>query len=571
MASRILVVEDDDVQQFVLKSALEKKGYIVDVATDGLAAVRMLRSGDYDLALVDYRIPEIDGLASAKLLHEMMDKDAMPKLVAITANSSELESRAGEDGVFDAIIPKPLDLNTIANLVANELKSAPAVLGAAAADAVWRQHGLPRAPTALAIPEPTHAQKQLLQSLFHISDEHEPDVVAIVGADCADDLVQLRENSDYFYRPFIDMTGQFADIADGSITDFDPKRLAAVAKTIRMFDERWRKVTPRFQHPRDTESRLLCYLFITGQTLHPVRFAESKACVRYVGFFSTSETTRLAEQMERKGLLEKAFVDRVHVCSHCSSARLNVREECPACRSSHLHEEAVIHHFRCATQAPESAFRSGRDLVCPKCRQHLRHYGSDYDKPGTTYVCAECEHQCSDAAVGFVCFDCGTHMDGDSIPSQDIHSYRLTDAAIGLLTNDAAPRVALPATGGALPDHLTDELSRIGNGPDPTETVCVAEISYAGQDDIIARRGQSGFEKLRAIFIDNLRGALSGTTQFYSEGDRDYLLSRAALSELTQELIEGCQKTLAEPLEPRVRQIDSLDRNTADGRPAISH
>lgn len=571
MTSRILVVEDDDTQQFVLKAALEKKGFIVDVATDGLTAVRKLRSGEFDLALVDYRIPEVDGLTSAKLLHDMMDQGVRPKLVAITASSHELEARAGNDGVFDAIIPKPLDLDAIVKIVSNEIKNTPAALSAAAANAIWHEYGLARAPAALVMPEPTQAQRRLLQSLFDISGEREPEIVAIASTECSDILADLRETSDYFDLPFIDMTGHYGDIADGSVTDFDPKRLAAVATTIRQFEDRRRRLSPRYRHPRDTDSRLLAYLFLTGQTLHPVRFAQTKACVRYAGFFSVAATPQRAHDLEHQGLLEEAFFDRIHVCSHCNSGRLNVREECPTCRSSHLHEEALIHHFRCAYQGPESTFRSGRDLVCPKCRQHLRHYGSDYDKPGTTFTCAQCDAICSDVAVGFVCFDCGTHMDGEAIARRDINSYRLTDTALRLLTASNADDDRTVAPGPTFPRLLSNELVKLVNAQSSGDaTVSLAEITYEAQDSIIASRGRSGFETLRAIFLDNLRGAMSDTAEVYSADDRDFLLAHAGLGKLTQELLELCQKALAEPLNPHVRQLDPFGRSSVDDRPALS-
>lgn len=570
MASRILVVEDDDTQQFILKSALEEKGYVVDVAGDGLTALRMLRTGTYDLALVDYRIPEVDGLASAKLLHDMVEQGVRPKLLAITADSRELEARAGADGVFDAIIPKPFDLKDIIRLVDRELRTSPSALRAAQADAIWRDQGLARAPAAHVVPKPTVAQVHLLETLFDISGEREPDLVAIVSEDCADEIASLRENTELFRYPFIDMTSHFADIADGSLTDFDPKRITTIASTIRQFNDRWRRVSPTFQNPHDTESRLLCYLFLSGRMLHPVRFAQSKTLVRYAGFFSSSQVMQLAERLERRGLLQQAFFDRVHVCSLCESARLNVREECPSCRSSHLREEAIIHHFRCAHQAPESAFKSDRDLVCPKCRQHLRHYGSDYDKPGTAYICVECGHLCSDVAIGFLCFDCGAHMDGDAIGRRDIYTYQLTDEAIRMLTAQAVHAPTRLPSENRFPLLLNDELSRIAKDAEAKQ-ITLAEISYGAEPSIVASRGRSGFERLRTIFLDNLRGALSSPTELYSGQDRDFLLAHKSLSEIDERLLKYCQESLVEPLEPKVRQVDPFDMSSGYERSAIGH
>jgi CheY-like chemotaxis protein len=81
----ILIVEDDSVQQAILRSALASRGYVVEVASDGLDAIRKVREGHYDLALVDYHLPEINGLATATLIRDFMGEAARPVLLALTA------------------------------------------------------------------------------------------------------------------------------------------------------------------------------------------------------------------------------------------------------------------------------------------------------------------------------------------------------------------------------------------------------------------------------------------------------------------------------------------------------
>ncbi len=247
MASRVLVVEDDQLQQDILKSALEKSGYEVGVANDGLQAVRELLNGHYDLALVDYHLPEVDGLASAKLLHELMEKGARPRLVAITADSQGLLTDGGAPNSFDAIIQKPLNLPEVLNVVKHQLDGDSAASRLETADAIWREHGLVGAPAALIIPAPTRAQLRLLQSLFDVRGYREPDVVLIAKIEGFEEAVNLRENSDVFHCPFIDLTDHFSDIADGSLSGFDFGKVKDIANTIRQFSERRRMLVPRFK------------------------------------------------------------------------------------------------------------------------------------------------------------------------------------------------------------------------------------------------------------------------------------------------------------------------------------
>jgi CheY-like chemotaxis protein len=119
---RILVVEDDQIQRSVLQAALTSKGYDVEAAADGLSAVRMMRKVAYDLALIDYELPELDGLATAKLINQLMGDGIRPQLVALTASPAVLARRAAEGGpVFDEIVGKQGDLPSLFAMVERRL------------------------------------------------------------------------------------------------------------------------------------------------------------------------------------------------------------------------------------------------------------------------------------------------------------------------------------------------------------------------------------------------------------------------------------------------------------------
>ncbi len=286
MRQRILVVEDDDIQQLTLKAALENCGYQVDAVADGLEALRKMRQTRYDLALMDYQIPEIDGLASAKLMHEIVDGAAMPQLIAITANSEALQSRQGSDGVFDIIVPKPYDLPGIVGVVRKQLSLSASVSREAAANAIWRELGLPRAPNALLVPEMSSpAQVSLLQTMFTLDPDREPDLIIVTSADAWDEAVAMREETDNYRLPFVDATGQFVDIADARLGGFDRASLAEAATTMKRFATRTAELGPRFQRANTPADRLLAYLYISGRVLQPTRFAQAKSLVRYAGFF----------------------------------------------------------------------------------------------------------------------------------------------------------------------------------------------------------------------------------------------------------------------------------------------
>ncbi len=64
-ALRILVAEDNPVNQRLAKALLEQRGYIVTLAGNGLEATTLLDQGEYDLALMDIQMPVMDGLEAA--------------------------------------------------------------------------------------------------------------------------------------------------------------------------------------------------------------------------------------------------------------------------------------------------------------------------------------------------------------------------------------------------------------------------------------------------------------------------------------------------------------------------
>lgn len=123
---QILVVEDNEFQQSLLTDILEKQGYVVEVVSDGLRAIRRIRENCFDLAVVDYRVPEIDGVAFASLVHDQMSQAWRPRLVAFTASPDLLRDRVTESGpVFDEIIEKAAGPDALVSSVSHLLRSSP--------------------------------------------------------------------------------------------------------------------------------------------------------------------------------------------------------------------------------------------------------------------------------------------------------------------------------------------------------------------------------------------------------------------------------------------------------------
>lgn len=198
----------------------------------------------------------------------------------------------------------------------------------------------------------------------------------------------------------------------------------------RAIQMRLREISENVRQSGDPEDILMARIYTRDTALKAVHDPGHRDFVNYPAAGRLPEAAETAQRLVRHGYLTRQFFDRTHVCPQCRSARLSVREECSRCRSPNLHEEIMVHHFRCAHIAPESCFHAEGDFVCPKCGRALRHIGLDYDKPGSVAHCDNCGAVNDKPAVGFKCMDCGAQHDSEQVPSRDWFSFHLTPLAV---------------------------------------------------------------------------------------------------------------------------------------------
>ncbi|MBA2956431.1 response regulator [Nocardioides sp. MAH-18] len=115
IARRILVVEDNPVNQLVASGLLEALGYHADVADDGQAALEVLAGGGYDLVLMDVQMPRMDGYAATRAIRAGEDGTGtrLP-IVAMTAAAVEGERERCMAAGMDDFLTKPVDPRALA-------------------------------------------------------------------------------------------------------------------------------------------------------------------------------------------------------------------------------------------------------------------------------------------------------------------------------------------------------------------------------------------------------------------------------------------------------------------------
>jgi CheY-like chemotaxis protein len=105
---RILLAEDNHVNQMVALKILDRLGYTADVAANGLEALEALGREPYDVVLMDVQMPELDGLDTARQICERWPPDARPRIIAMTANALPEEREACFAAGMDDYVAKPI-------------------------------------------------------------------------------------------------------------------------------------------------------------------------------------------------------------------------------------------------------------------------------------------------------------------------------------------------------------------------------------------------------------------------------------------------------------------------------
>ena len=112
--ARILVAEDNPVNQRVATHMLGKLGYRCDIASNGQEAVDMLARIPYDLVLMDCQMPEMDGYMATRLIREREETTGgRTPIIAMTANAMREDRARCLDAGMDGFIPKPIALEEL--------------------------------------------------------------------------------------------------------------------------------------------------------------------------------------------------------------------------------------------------------------------------------------------------------------------------------------------------------------------------------------------------------------------------------------------------------------------------
>jgi CheY-like chemotaxis protein/HPt (histidine-containing phosphotransfer) domain-containing protein len=110
---RVLLADDNPINQKVGLTVLQKLGYHADIAANGVEVLRALEQKAYDILFLDVQMPEMDGLEAARQIHQRWSADKRPRIIAMTGNALKGDREKCLQAGMDDYISKPVRISEL--------------------------------------------------------------------------------------------------------------------------------------------------------------------------------------------------------------------------------------------------------------------------------------------------------------------------------------------------------------------------------------------------------------------------------------------------------------------------
>ena len=123
---KILLVEDNELNQEIAVEILKRAGFVVDVAEDGIVAVEKMAdatSDCYDLILMDIQMPRMNGFIATREIRTLSDnRKANIPIIAMTANAFDEDKKNAFEAGMNGFISKPINIEALMSTLADTLR-----------------------------------------------------------------------------------------------------------------------------------------------------------------------------------------------------------------------------------------------------------------------------------------------------------------------------------------------------------------------------------------------------------------------------------------------------------------
>ena len=116
---RILLAEDNEVNQHLMMRILARIGYEVTLAKTGIQVLNKMDRQDFDVILMDIQMPEMDGITATKLIRAHYAPEKQPRIIALTADTSEEKKKEIFSAGMNDMLTKPVQIAELAGFLQN--------------------------------------------------------------------------------------------------------------------------------------------------------------------------------------------------------------------------------------------------------------------------------------------------------------------------------------------------------------------------------------------------------------------------------------------------------------------
>jgi CheY-like chemotaxis protein len=114
---RILIAEDHLVNRKVLLAFLRQLGLTADVVEDGFGVIEAVTASDYDVVLMDIRMPGLDGVEATGRIRALGDEINQPYVIAVTASAMRDDHERFREAGIDSMLTKPITIAQLAEIL----------------------------------------------------------------------------------------------------------------------------------------------------------------------------------------------------------------------------------------------------------------------------------------------------------------------------------------------------------------------------------------------------------------------------------------------------------------------
>src|SRR5262245_19229822 len=118
---KVLVADDNEINRYLVSHLLRGEGHTVVLVVDGVEAVQAAAAEEFDLVFMDLQMPEMDGIEATVAIRGLETFSTQPRIVALTANATTVNTDRCLELGFDAYLSKPIRPKLLFEAIENVL------------------------------------------------------------------------------------------------------------------------------------------------------------------------------------------------------------------------------------------------------------------------------------------------------------------------------------------------------------------------------------------------------------------------------------------------------------------